>query len=57
VLALHPQIIGRPSRLLMLDRFLQFVQALDGVHVGTCEEIASLVPETAVAGRTGAEYP
>jgi peptidoglycan/xylan/chitin deacetylase (PgdA/CDA1 family) len=45
VLALHPQIIGRPSRLAMLDRYLQFVQALDGVHIGSCADIAELVPK------------
>lgn len=43
-LALHPQIVGRPSRIGMLDRYLQFVQQLDGAHIGTCAEIAKLVP-------------
>jgi peptidoglycan/xylan/chitin deacetylase (PgdA/CDA1 family) len=42
-LALHPQIVGRPSRIAMLDTYLQFVQD-QGVHFGTCSEIASLVP-------------
>ena len=53
VLALHPQIIGRPSRLLMLDRYLQFVQGLGDVHIGTCAEIAALVPPSAVSEETG----
>ncbi|OUM43819.1 polysaccharide deacetylase family protein [Arthrobacter sedimenti] len=42
-LALHPQIVGRPSRIAMLDTYLQFVQD-QGVHFGTCSEIAGLVP-------------
>ncbi|WP_426243068.1 polysaccharide deacetylase family protein [Nocardioides sp. LHG3406-4] len=44
MLALHPQIIGRPSRLVMLERYLEFVQSLEGIHIGTCAEIAALVP-------------
>jgi peptidoglycan-N-acetylglucosamine deacetylase len=50
VLALHPQIIGRPSRLAMLDRYLDFVQALDGVHIATCADIARLVPAGGLEG-------
>ncbi len=41
VLTMHPQIIGRPSRLALLDAFLGFVLSHDGVRVRTCAEIAA----------------
>lgn len=45
VLTCHPQIIGRPSRLRMLDSFLDVVQR-SGVHVATAREIAKLARST-----------
>lgn len=40
VFTMHPQIIGRPSRLAFLDDFLGFVLRHDDVRVTTCSEIA-----------------
>jgi peptidoglycan/xylan/chitin deacetylase (PgdA/CDA1 family) len=41
VLTMHPQIIGRPSRLAFLDRFMGWVTGHDDVRVATCAEIAA----------------
>jgi peptidoglycan/xylan/chitin deacetylase (PgdA/CDA1 family) len=43
VLTMHPQIVGRPSRLAFLDSFLEFAAALDGTWIATCDEIAGRV--------------
>jgi peptidoglycan/xylan/chitin deacetylase (PgdA/CDA1 family) len=43
VLTTHPQIIGRPSRLRMLDEFLDFVRSREGVEVKTAREAASSI--------------
>lgn len=42
-LTLHPQFIGRPARLLMLDRLLTWIGAHDGVWLATCGEVAEYV--------------
>jgi peptidoglycan-N-acetylglucosamine deacetylase len=52
VLTCHPQIIGRPSRLRMLDSLLDLVLAQSGVQVATAREVAtqaraSMPPELA----------
>jgi peptidoglycan/xylan/chitin deacetylase (PgdA/CDA1 family) len=44
VLVCHPQVIGRPYRLEMLDTFLTSVQTHDDVWIATCREIADMVP-------------
>jgi peptidoglycan/xylan/chitin deacetylase (PgdA/CDA1 family) len=44
VLTMHPQVIGRPYRLEMLDAFMTSVQAHDDVWIATCREIAARVP-------------
>jgi peptidoglycan-N-acetylglucosamine deacetylase len=41
ILTMHPQIIGRPSRLALLDRMLGRVVAADDVWVATCADIAA----------------
>lgn len=41
VFTMHPQIIGRPSRLGFLDAFVGFVLGHDDVRVRTCAEIAA----------------
>ena len=41
VLALHPQIIGRPGRLAMLEEFLRWVLDQGDVRVARCAEIAA----------------
>jgi hypothetical protein len=43
VFTLHPQIIGRPGRLALLDAFIGFVQQHDDVWLATCREIAGRV--------------
>jgi peptidoglycan/xylan/chitin deacetylase (PgdA/CDA1 family) len=43
ILTMHPQIVGRPSRLAFLDAFLGFVGSLEGTWVATCDEIAARV--------------
>jgi len=40
---MHPQVIGRPSRLRFLDRFMGMVQELDDVWVAGCADIADTV--------------
>lgn len=44
VLTMHPQIVGRPSRLAFLDGFVGFVRGLGDAWVATCREIAARVP-------------
>jgi peptidoglycan/xylan/chitin deacetylase (PgdA/CDA1 family) len=46
-LTLHPQFIGRPARLRMLDRFLRWAAAHRGVWIASAGEIARWVRETA----------
>lgn len=40
ILTMHPQIIGRPHRLKMLEEFIAFVKSHQGVWITTCAEIA-----------------
>lgn len=44
VFTMHPQIVGRPSRLAFLEEFISFARELDDVWIATCGEIASCVP-------------
>ena len=39
-LTMHPQIIGRPARIRMLDEFIVWVKSFDGVWMTTCGEVA-----------------
>ncbi len=41
VFTMHPQIIGRPSRLAMLDRVIRHIQQTEGAWIGTCRELAA----------------
>jgi peptidoglycan/xylan/chitin deacetylase (PgdA/CDA1 family) len=43
VFTLHPQIIGRPGRIRLLDELIGFVQQHDDVWIATCGEIAGRV--------------
>ncbi|HEX9637278.1 MAG TPA: polysaccharide deacetylase [Acidobacteriota bacterium] len=45
-LTLHPQFIGRPARLTMLDQFLSWVETFPGVWVATGEQVARHVAES-----------
>lgn len=39
-LVLHPQVIGRPSRVALLERFMAYTRAFEGVWHTTCAEAA-----------------
>ena len=41
VLAMHPQIIGRPSRIKALEGLIQHIQKHDDIWFGRCDEIAN----------------
>ena len=40
ILTMHPELIGRPARVLMLEKLIEYMRSLDGVWLTTCEEIA-----------------
>jgi peptidoglycan/xylan/chitin deacetylase (PgdA/CDA1 family) len=40
VIALHPQIVGRVSRMRILERLIQFMKSYPGVWFATCREVA-----------------
>ena len=44
VLTMHPQVIGRPYRLELLDEMLGYVRRHDDVWIATCSELAARVP-------------
>lgn len=39
-LTMHPQFIGRPARLKMLDELLEWIRSFEGVWIATCREVA-----------------
>ena len=41
VLTMHPQVIGRPYRLEVLDRFIEFVQRQEDAWIAPCGEVAA----------------
>ncbi len=41
ILTMHPEIIGRPARLLMLGRLIDHIQSYEEVWLTTCGEIAT----------------
>jgi peptidoglycan/xylan/chitin deacetylase (PgdA/CDA1 family) len=43
MLTMHPQFIGRPSRIAMLEQFLTFVKSHDDVWIATAGEVARSV--------------
>lgn len=45
-LTMHPQIIGRPARLKMLDELLQWMMEFDGVWITTGRQVAKHVRQT-----------
>lgn len=42
-LTMHPQIIGRPARIRMLDQLIDWMKTFDGVWFATCGEVAAHV--------------
>ncbi len=55
VLTCHPQIIGRPGRLRMLDTLLDFVTKEKGVRCSLAREVAEAVGSAAPAGGVDGE--
>jgi peptidoglycan/xylan/chitin deacetylase (PgdA/CDA1 family) len=45
ILTMHPQVSGRPSRVALLDRMIEYVASHDDVWITTCAEIAAHVDE------------
>lgn len=43
VLAMHPQIIGRPSRIKLLERLVRHIHSHPGVWFARCDEVADAV--------------
>ena len=41
MMGMHPQIIGQPSRLWVLDQFLQYALSHGDVWAGRCDEICN----------------
>ncbi len=52
ILTMHPQIIGRPHRLKMLDEFIGFVASHKGIWIRTCTQIAQQVHKFLETGTT-----
>ncbi len=48
-LTLHPQFIGRPARIKMLDEFLAWTRGFPAVWFATGEEVATRVKEVSQA--------
>jgi len=46
VLTMHPFVIGRPSRIRLLDRMIGLIKGTEGVWIATLEEIADYVTQT-----------
>jgi peptidoglycan/xylan/chitin deacetylase (PgdA/CDA1 family) len=50
VLALHPQIIGRPSRITLLEELIRYVLGHPGVWLARCDAVAAAVRPALRAG-------
>ncbi len=46
VLAMHPQIIGRPSRITLLDRLIRHIKERPNVWFARCDEVVNAVKDT-----------
>ena len=40
ILTMHPEVIGRPARIMMLERLIDYMRSYEGVWLTTCEEVA-----------------
>ncbi|MBZ9935613.1 polysaccharide deacetylase [Mesorhizobium sp. BR1-1-16] len=47
IITMHPQVMGRPSRVALLDRLIGAMKARDDLWIATCGEVAALA-ETAL---------
>ncbi|HET7037508.1 MAG TPA: polysaccharide deacetylase [Thermomicrobiaceae bacterium] len=50
VLTMHPFVSGRPSRVLMLERLIQYINQFDGVWWATLQEIADYCEQSGQLG-------
>jgi peptidoglycan/xylan/chitin deacetylase (PgdA/CDA1 family) len=41
IMTMHPFVTGRPSRIILLERLIDYMRSFDGVWFTTLEEIAS----------------
>jgi peptidoglycan/xylan/chitin deacetylase (PgdA/CDA1 family) len=39
MIAMHPQVIGQPARMKMLDEFIQYALSHNDVHIGRCDQV------------------
>jgi peptidoglycan-N-acetylglucosamine deacetylase len=46
VLAMHPQIIGRPARIRLLERLIRHIRQFPGVWIARCDEVARHLADT-----------
>ena len=64
-LAMHPQIIGRPSRITLLEELIQYILGHPRVWLARCDEVADAVrpalraeaPRVRLAGRVHGPSP
>jgi peptidoglycan/xylan/chitin deacetylase (PgdA/CDA1 family) len=42
-LAMHPQIIGRPSRITLLEELIKYILGHSGVWAARCDQVADAV--------------
>ncbi len=40
VLTMHPEIIGRPARVMMIEQLIDYIRSFEGVWLTTCESVA-----------------
>ena len=53
VLTMHPELIGRPARVMMLERLIDYMRSHQGVWLTTCAEIANCcVTNKAILAKT-----
>jgi peptidoglycan/xylan/chitin deacetylase (PgdA/CDA1 family) len=45
ILTMHPQVMGRPSRVALLDRLITHVKSQSDLWIATCGEVATLAEE------------
>ena len=46
VLAMHPQVIGRPSRIQLLDRLIRHIKSHKNTWIARCDEVATAIADT-----------
>jgi hypothetical protein len=56
-MTMHPFIIGRPSRLLPLERLIRFVRAFPRVWWAACRELADYGRRPEVASQLAVDAP